>query len=123
MYYSSADFCGSFSLKGESCKTFDIIIPTKSVFFKFQFLVVWDGGTAGQCPPPRPGCTLGSLLFKFVYYCQEFLFFIYGIQIFAQQINIISTDLKPMYSIQLKFFLIVWYLPNTEMSNKVEKQW
>jgi hypothetical protein len=53
MYLSSADFSGWLQLKGESRKISGIIISTKYVFFKFQFLRVWGGGAQpGRTPPP-----------------------------------------------------------------------
>jgi hypothetical protein len=52
MYKSSANFSGWFWLKGKSCKTFDILISTKSVFFKFQFWGVWVEAAARQPLPP-----------------------------------------------------------------------
>jgi hypothetical protein len=56
MYWSSADLCGSFRLKAESHKTFEIIIPTKSVFL-LNFGSGWFGGHADQQSPPPPfGC-------------------------------------------------------------------
>jgi hypothetical protein len=50
MYWSSADFSGGFRLKGKSRKTFDTIISTKSVFFKFKFWMVWGV----DCSPASP---------------------------------------------------------------------
>jgi hypothetical protein len=49
MYWSSADFSGWFRLRGKSRQNFDIIISTKSVFFKFRF---WGfEGAAARQPP------------------------------------------------------------------------
>jgi hypothetical protein len=45
--YSPADFRGWFQLKGESRKTFNIIVSTKSVFSKFQY-----GRVAAARQPP-----------------------------------------------------------------------
>lgn len=44
----------TFQLRGKSDKMFDIILCTKSVFFKFRF----GGGAAGLQPPPPFGATL-----------------------------------------------------------------
>jgi hypothetical protein len=53
MYLSSVDFSGWFRLKGKSRNTFDIIISTKSVLFKFRFWWV-----LGSCSPASfLGCT------------------------------------------------------------------
>jgi hypothetical protein len=42
------------SAEGEICNTFDIIISTKSVLFKFGFWGIWGGGLQPGSPPP-PG--------------------------------------------------------------------
>jgi hypothetical protein len=58
MYQSSADVSSWFRLKGKSRKTFDIIVPTKSVIFNFQ---IWGFGGGGLQPgsPPPLGAPLG----------------------------------------------------------------
>jgi hypothetical protein len=64
MYQSSANFRGSFWLKGKSCKTLDIIISTKLVFFKFQFWGFWGRGAATWQPPPPLGCALADVAYR-----------------------------------------------------------
>jgi hypothetical protein len=56
MYESSSNFSSWVQLKGRLCKTFDILISTKSVFFKFQF--GGFGGAAAWQPPPPSGVPL-----------------------------------------------------------------
>jgi hypothetical protein len=64
MYYSSADLCGGFRLKGKSRKTFDFVISAKSVFFLISVLRGFGrGATARQ--PPHPGAPLLKLVFNY----------------------------------------------------------
>ena len=48
---SNALVLGCFWLKDKSCKTFDIIMSTKSVFFSVSFDLEVGGRTAAQRPP------------------------------------------------------------------------
>jgi hypothetical protein len=58
MYYSPADLSVWFRLKGKSRKTFDIIIPTKYVFFKLRFWGDLGGCSLAGPPVPPPGASL-----------------------------------------------------------------
>jgi hypothetical protein len=61
MYYLPADFNGWFRLKGKSRRTFDTMVSTKSVFFKFRFCG-FGGAAADRSqhpPPPEPKCAPG----------------------------------------------------------------
>jgi len=50
-YKLLAEFSVWFRLKSQSCKTFEIIMSTKYVLFKFRF---WEGEGLSGCSPPPP---------------------------------------------------------------------
>jgi len=56
MHESSANFSGWFRLKGKSPKMFNIIVPTKFVFFLTS--ICGRGAAARKAPPPLVGAPL-----------------------------------------------------------------